>query len=108
MRSPARRVLALALLLAAGCRIEHHPPPGVPADEAAIRSAISAWLAREEPWARVVQTNLRQEQDLAAAWVVTSPPPNEGEGDRTTLFVLRREPAGWAVVYHGEPSRARP
>jgi len=108
MRSRTCRAVALAVLLATACRIESYPPPGVPADEAAIRSAVAAWLAKAEPWARVIRSDVHQERDLASAWAVTSPPLNEGEGDRTELFVLRREPAGWTVVFHGGPNRPRP
>ena len=105
MRSFPRWALALTLCLAAACRLESHPPPGVPADEAAVRSAVAAWLAKEEPWAQVIRTTVRQEGDLASAWVITSPPSNEGQGERATLFVLRREVAGWTVEFHGSPSR---
>lgn len=101
-------LLALALGAApAGCRLESHPPPGVPADEAAIRSAVAAWLAREQPWARALRTDVRQQQDLATAWVVSSPPPVEGDGERTHLFVLQREAAGWTVVFHEMPSAGK-
>jgi len=102
-----RRAWPLAALLVSACRLESHPPPGVPAEEAAIRSAISAWTYRAEPWAQVVRTDVHQERDLASAWVVTSPRSAE-EGERTELLVLQRGPAGWAVVYNGAPGRARP
>ncbi len=105
MRSSSRWALALMVILAAGCRLESHPPPGVPADEAAVRSAVAAWLAKEEPWAQVIRTTVRQEGDLASAWVITSPPANEGQGERATLFVLRRQVGGWNVEFHGSPSR---
>jgi hypothetical protein len=107
MPSPIRWALLLSLL-GAGCRLESHPPPGVPPDEAAIRSAVAAWLARSEPWARVLRADVHQERDLATAWVVTSPPVNQGEGERSTLFVLRREAGGWTVEFHGDPSRPVP
>ncbi len=103
----AFRVLPLALALGlapAACRLESHPPAGVPADEAAIRSAVAAYLAREQPWARVLRSDVRQQQDLATAWVISSPPPQEGEGERSHLFVLRREPGGWRVGYHAMPA----
>lgn len=105
MQSASRVTLALAFLLGTGCRLESHPPQGVPADEAAIRSAVAAWLARAEPWARVLRTDVRQDRDLASVWALTSPSPGHGEGERATLFVLRREPAGWTVEYHGSPAR---
>jgi len=110
MRGLSRRTLVLALLLVAACRLESHPPPGVPADEAAIRSAVAAWLAKAEPWARVLRTEVHQDRDLASVWAVSSPAANEGDGDgeRATLFVLRREPGGWTVEYHGSPTRQRP
>lgn len=107
IRASLSRTLVLAVLLAAGCRLESHPPKGVPAEEAAIRSAVAAWLAKAEPWARVLRTDVRQDRDLATVWVVTSPPASDGEGERVTLFVLRREVAGWAVQFHGSPSRPR-
>ncbi len=108
MRTPFRPALALVVLLATGCRLESHPPPGVPADEAAIRSAVAAWLAKAEPWAQVLRTDVRQDRDLASAWVVTSPPSNEGQGERTTLLVLRRDATGWTVEYRASPTRNRP
>ena len=37
MSSSLPRILGLALILVTGCRLESHPPPGVPAEEAAIR-----------------------------------------------------------------------
>lgn len=106
MRSRTRLILALALV-AAGCRLESHPPPGLPADEAAIRSAVAAWLAREEPWARIIRSDVRQDKDLATAWVIASPPASDGEGERAELFVLHRDAAGWSVAFHGIPARAR-
>lgn len=100
---------ALALLLlGGGCRLESHPPPGLPPDEAAIRSAVAASVAKSEPWARVLRTDVRQDRDLASVWLTTSPPSNEGPGERTTLFVLRREPAGWTVLFRGSPTRPSP
>ncbi len=108
MRTLFSPALAVALLLGSGCRLESHPPQGVPADEAAIRSAVSAWLARAEPWAQLLRADVRQDRDLASAWVVTSPPSDAGQGERETLFVLRRDAAGWTVEYHGSPTRARP
>ncbi|HEX5004911.1 MAG TPA: hypothetical protein VFV65_06315 [Gemmatimonadales bacterium] len=97
--------LGLGLLALAGCRLESHPPAGVPADEAAIRSAVAASLAKSAPWARILRTDVRQDRDLASVWLVTSPPPSEGEGDRITLLVLRREVAGWAIQFEGSPTR---
>jgi len=108
MRSSLPYALLLAVLLATGCRLESHPPPGLPADEAAIRSAVSAWLAKSEPWAQLLRADIRQDRDLASAWVTTSPPSNEGQGERLSLLVLRRGPAGWTVEYHGTPTRPRP
>ena len=102
--SPA---LALALLLTTGCRLESHPPPGVPADEAAIRSAVSAWLANSEPWAQLLRAHVRQDRDIASAWIITSPPSNEGQGERVTLLVLRRDATGWTVEHHTSPSHPR-
>ncbi len=104
MQSRVPRVLALALPLVVACRLESHPPPGVPAEEAAIRSAVAAWMAKSEPWARVLRTDVKQDRDLASAWVVTSPPPSDGAGERVALFVLRRAAAGWTVEFHGTPA----
>lgn len=102
-----RRAWLASALLVAACRFESHPPPGVPAEEAAIRSAIAAWAYKAEPWAQVIRSDVRQERDLASAWVVTSPPSGE-EGERTELVVLQRGASGWTVVYNGAPGRARP
>jgi hypothetical protein len=107
MRTSFPYALALVVLLATGCRLESHPPAGLPADEAAIRSATAAWLAKEEPWAQLLRADIRQDRDLASAWITTSPPSSEGQGERMTLLVLRRDPAGWTVAYHGSPSRPR-
>jgi len=104
---PPRRALVFFALLAAACRLESHPPPGVPAEEAAIRSAIAAWTYKAEPWAQVVRSDVRQERDLASAWVVTSPASAE-EGERTELFVLQRGVTGWTVVFNGAPGRGKP
>ena len=103
MSSSLPRILGLALILVTGCRLESHPPPGVPAEEAAIRSAVAAWLARNEPWAQVIRSDVKQDRDLASAWVVTTLPPSEGEGDRVSLFVLRRAASGWTVEFQGRP-----
>jgi len=101
-----RRAWLLSALLVCACRLESHPPAGVPAEEAAIRSAIAAWTYKSEPWAQVVRSDIHQEHDVASAWVVTSPPSAE-EGERTELLVLQRGPAGWAVVFNGAPDRPR-
>jgi hypothetical protein len=108
MRSSSWYALALVVLVTTGCRLESHPPAGLPADEAAIRSTVSAWLAKAEPWAQLLRTDIRQDRDLASAWITTSPPSAEGQGERLTLLVLRRGPAGWTVESHGSPSRPRP
>jgi hypothetical protein len=108
MRTSLLPVLALAVLLGTGCRLESYPPAGLPPDEAAIRSAASAWLAKAEPWAQLLRADIRQDRDLASAWITTSPATNEGQGERMTLLVLRRGPAGWAVEYQGSPTRPRP
>lgn len=107
MRTSSSCALALVVLLATGCRLESHPPAGLPADEAAIRSAAAAWLAKSEPWAQLLRADIRQDRDLASAWITTSPPSSEGQGERMTLLVLHRDPAGWTVQYHGSPSRPR-
>ena len=108
MRTSSFHALALVVLLGTGCRLESHPPAGLPPDEAAIRSAASAWLAKTEPWAQLLRADIRQDRDLAAVWITTSPATNEGQGERLTLLVLRRSPAGWTVEYHGSPTRPRP
>ena len=103
----ARRAWLLSVLLVGACRLESHPPPGVPVEEAAIRSAVTAWLYKAEPWAQVTRSDIHQERDLASAWVVTSPPSAE-EGERTELLVLQRGPAGWTVVFNDAPGRQKP
>lgn len=107
MRTSFLHVLALVVLLGTGCRLESHPPAGLPPDEAAIRSAASAWLAKAQPWAQLLRADIRQDRDLATAWITTSPATSEGQGERLTLLVLRRGPAGWTVEYQGTPSRSR-
>jgi hypothetical protein len=102
-----RRAWLLSALLVSACRLESHPPPGVPAEEAAIRSAIAAWTYKAEPWAQVVRSDVRQERDLASAWVVTSPPSAE-EGERLELLVLQRGVTGWTVVFNSAPGRGKP
>jgi SnoaL-like domain len=95
--------------------------PGVPSDhhqaipiDAALRS-LERWLQGTERAnfdVRVLRTDLRQEGDLAAAWVVTrrlTPSgPSRVEGDWTEHMVFRRIDGDWRIlsVAVATPSRA--
>jgi SnoaL-like domain len=94
---------------------------GAPADrrqaisiDAALRS-LELWLRGAEARnfdVRVLRTDLRQEGDLAAAWVVTRRVtpwgPTRVEGDWTEHMVFRRIDGDWRIlsVAVANPSRA--
>jgi hypothetical protein len=111
---PMLRALRLTLLLALavlpGCRLEDHTPRGSRQDQVEIQRIILTYhrsRPRTDPAGdpspgdlRVVRMDLRQEGDLATAWVTTRP---AGEDDRERPdvlehFVLRRGPASWRIV----------
>jgi hypothetical protein len=106
-----RALAAAALLLLAACRIEDRTPRGSRADQVEIQRLILTYH-RQPPTAdpagdpppgalRVVRMDLRQEGDIAAAWVVTRQPPSaEGQRERDVLehFVLRRGDGQWRIV----------
>lgn len=85
--------------------------PGAPADyhqaisiDAALR-VLERWLRGVEPQnfeVRVLRTDLRQEGDLAAAWLVTrrrTPSgPTSIERDWTEHVVLRRIDGDWRIL----------
>jgi len=95
--------------------------PGVPSDhhqsvsiDAALRS-FEQWLRGTEPASfevRVLRTDLRQEGDLATAWVVTRrvlpSGPSRTEQDWTEHMVFRRIDGDWRIlsVAVANPSRA--
>lgn len=85
--------------------------PGAPTDyhqsvsiDAAIR-VFERWLRgveRQNFDVRVVRTDLRQEGDLAAAWVmthrITPSGPSRIEGDWIEHIVLRRIEGDWRIL----------
>jgi hypothetical protein len=95
--------------------------PGVPADhrqavpiDVAVRT-LERWLRGVEPEnfdVRVVRTDLRQEGDLAAAWVITRrvipSGPTRVENDWIEHVVFRRIDGDWRIlsVAVATPSRA--
>jgi hypothetical protein len=113
--SPGRSGLASLLILVAllqACTIEDRTPTGSRKDQAEIQRLIYAYhrSATADPSGdpspgemRVVHLDLRQEGDLAAAWVTARlPGPNEGEV--LEHFVLRRSGKEWRVVNVGVAS----
>jgi len=105
-----RWTLLLALVVLPGCRLEDHTPRGSRQDQVEIQRIILTYH-RSRPRAdpagdpspgdlRVVRMDLRQEGDLATAWVTTRP---AGEDDRERPdvlehFVLRRGEGSWRIV----------
>ena len=105
-----RRVLLLALLFLPGCRLEDHTPRGSRQDQVEIqriiltyhRSRLRADAAGDPSPGelRVVRMDLRQEGDLATAWVTTRPAGKEDRERPDVLehFVLRRGERSWRIV----------
>lgn len=101
------RIALALLLLATGCRIEDRTPRGSLADQASIQQLIvdyhrlgAAVDAAGDPAPRdlrPVRTDLRQEGDLAAAWVLLRPSDSRG-GEVLEHFVFRRQGGRWRVV----------
>jgi hypothetical protein len=108
----ACRALAVAagVLWLGGCRIEDRTPRGSRADQVEIQRLILTYHRQPEvadpagdPAAgglRVVRMDLRQEGDVAAAWVTTRQPgaPDQRERDVLEHFVLRRGDGQWRIV----------
>lgn len=99
-------VLAVAVLMA-GCIIEDRTPKGSRRDQTEIQSLIYAYHRglRADPSGdpnpgdmRIVRVDLRQEGDLAAAWVTARIPSASSEPDVVEHFVLRRDGDTWRVV----------
>ena len=94
-----------------GASINHHQ--AIPID-AALKT-MERWLRGVEPQnfeVRILRTDLRQEGDLAAAWVVTrrvTPSgPTRREGEWIEHFVLRQIDGDWRIlsVAVATPTRA--
>ena len=107
---PERRIVAacaLSLLLLAGCTIEDRTPKGSRRDQTEIQNLIYAYHRglRTDPSGdpnpgemRVVRVDLRQEGDLAAAWVTARLPGAKADQDVVEHFVLRRDGETLRVV----------
>ena len=114
-RSGIALIIALVALLPA-CTIEDRTPTGSRKDQAEIQRLIYAYHRSSavdpsgdpSPGAmRVIRVDLRQEGDLAAAWVtVRLPSPDDGEV--LEHFVLRRSGGSWRVVNVGVASIRTP
>jgi hypothetical protein len=112
---PGRSGIALTLTLVAllsACTIEDRTPTGSRKDQAEIQRLIYAYhrSAAADPSGdpspgemRVVRVDLRQEGDLAAAWV-TARLPGPEDGEVLEHFVLRRSGEAWRVVNVGVAS----
>ena len=110
-RSGIALLLTLLVLLPA-CTIEDRTPTGSRKDQAEIQRLIYAYHRSNavDPSGdpspgemRVVRVDLRQEGDLAAAWV-TARLPGPGDGEVLEHFVLRRSGDVWRVVNVGVAS----
>lgn len=99
-------------MLLQACTIEDRTPTGSRRDQAEIQNLIYAYhrTATIDPSGdpspgemRVVRVDLRQEGDLAAAWVTAR---LSGPADTEVLehFVLRRSGTDWRVVNVGVAS----
>jgi hypothetical protein len=100
-------VLVVIALLATGCTIEDRTPKGSRRDQVEIQNLIYAYHRAQrvdpsgdpDPGAmRVVRMDLRQEGDLAAAWVTARLPGKATQPDVLEHFVFRREGQAWRVV----------
>ncbi len=110
--SPGRSGLASLLILVAllpACTIEDRAPTGSRKDQAEIQRLIYAYhrSASVDPSGdpspgamRVTRIDLRQEGDLAAAWV-TARLAGSDDGEVLEHFVLRRSGTEWRVVNVG-------
>ena len=110
MSRALRWTLLLALAGLPGCRLEDHTPRGSRQDQVEIqriiltyhRSRLRADAAGDPAPGdlRVVRMDLRQEGDLAAAWVTTrmANTTEKERGDVLEHFVLRRGEGTWRIV----------
>lgn len=108
---------ALLVLAATGCTIEDRTPKGSRRDQSEIQSLIYAYhrAQRADPAGdpdprdmRVVRLDIRQEGDLAAAWVTARLPGRKPDQDIIEHFVLRRDGATWRVVNVAVARRSPP
>ncbi|HEX5819060.1 MAG TPA: hypothetical protein VFY20_09285 [Gemmatimonadales bacterium] len=110
MSRALRWTLLLALAALPGCRLEDHTPRGSRQDQVEIQRLILTYH-RSRPRAdpagdpspgelRVVRMDLRQEGDLATAWVTTRRGSDERKEREDVLehFVLRRGEGSWRIV----------
>ena len=110
MSRAIRWALLIALAALPGCRLEDHTPRGSRQDQVEIQRIILTYH-RSRPRAdpagdpspgelRVVRMDLRQEGDLATAWVTTRR-GGENRKERDDVlehFVLRRGEGSWRIV----------
>jgi hypothetical protein len=105
-----RWTLLLALAALPGCRLEDHTPRGSRQDQVEIQRIILTYhrsRPRVDPAGdpspgelRVVRMDLRQEGDLATAWVTTrlGAEDRKERDDVLEHFVLRRGEGTWRIV----------
>ena len=105
-----RCILLLALAALPGCRLEDHTPRGSRQDQVEIQRIILTYhrsRPRVDPAGdpspgelRVVRMDLRQEGDLATAWVTTrlGAEDRKERDDVLEHFVLRRGEGSWRIV----------
>jgi hypothetical protein len=95
------------MLALAACTIEDRTPKGSRRDQSEIQNLIYAYhrAQRADPSGdpnprdmRVVRLDVRQEGDLAAAWVAARLPGARPDQDVIEHFVLRRDEGTWRVV----------
>lgn len=110
MSRALRWSLLLALAVTPGCRLEDHTPRGSRQDQVEIQRIILTYhrsRPRTDPAGdpspgelRVVRMDLRQEGDLATAWVTTRPVDTDDRDRPDVLehFVLRRGEGTWRIV----------
>lgn len=100
-------VYLVPLLACLACTIEDRTPKGSRQDQLEIQNLIYAYHRAQRPdpagdpdpgAMRVVRMDLRQEGDLAAAWVTARLPGKATEPDVLEHFVFRREGDTWRVV----------
>lgn len=110
MSRALRWTLLFALAALPGCRLEDHTPRGSRQDQVEIQRIILTYH-RSRPSAdpagdpspgelRVVRMDLRQEGDLATAWVTTRRGAEDSRDRDDVLehFVLRRGEGSWRIV----------
>lgn len=114
--SRARRACLAGLLLVGACTIEDRTPTGSRRDQVEIQNLIYAYHRSQltdpsgdpDPgMLRVVRLDLRQEGDLAAAWVTARLPGTGSQSDVLEHFVFRREGNSWRIVNVGVAHRGR-